>query len=56
MRIDTMAVEIEYLLVSEDPCKWINSTPLTDDLYQIGSKLDYMENQLGKNNRDALVS
>lgn len=54
MRIDTMAVEIEYLIVSEEPCKWINSTPLTDDLYQIGSKLDYMENQLGKSNRDVI--
>ena len=54
LKIDTMAIELQYLLVSEEPCKTFNSTPLTEELYEIGTKLDYMENRLGNDNPSVL--
>jgi hypothetical protein len=49
-----MAIEIQYLLVSEEPCLVFNSTPLTEELYEIGTRLDFMENKLGSNNPSVL--
>jgi len=54
MKVDTMAIELQYLLLAEDPCSYLNSTPLTEELYDIGNKLDYMENQLGNKNPTVL--
>jgi len=54
MKVDTMAIELQYLLIAEDPCSYINATPLTEELYGIGTKLDYMENQLGESNPSVL--
>ena len=54
LRIDTMAIELQYLLVAEEPCRTFNSTPLTEELYEIGTKLDYMENRLGNDNPSVL--
>ncbi len=50
MKIETMAIELQYELLSEDPCSSVNSTPLTDKLYDLSRKLDYMENVLGPEN------
>ncbi len=52
LRTDTMAVELQYLLLAEDPCSTVNSTTLTEELYEIGAKLDFMEERLGKKNQD----
>jgi len=49
LRIETMAMELQYLLLSEDPCKSLNSTILSKELYKLGSKLDYMEEERGIN-------
>lgn len=54
MKVDTMAIELQYLLIAEDPCSYLNATPLTEELYGIGTKLDYMENQLGETNPNVL--
>lgn len=51
---DIMAIEVQYLMLAEDPCMQVNSTPLTDELYKIGSRLDYMENSLGATNINVL--
>ncbi len=48
LRVDTLALEIEYLLVSENPCNAANTSSLTDELYNVGIKLDFMENSLGE--------
>lgn len=48
LRIDTMALEIEYLLVSENLCSAANTSTLTEELYNVGTKLDFMENSLGE--------
>lgn len=48
LKTDTMAMELQYQLIAEDPCAYINSTPLADELYEMASKLGYMENRLGE--------
>jgi hypothetical protein len=48
LKTDTMAMELQYELIAEDPCPYVNSTPLAEELYEMASKLDYMENRLGE--------
>lgn len=48
----TMDMELQFLLLSEDPCLIGDFTELSDELYQIGKKLSYMEQQLGAKNDD----
>lgn len=54
LTIDTMALEVQYLMLVENLCEQINSTPLTDELYKIGTRLGHMENTLGETNIDVL--
>lgn len=49
----TLGAELQTLLLTEFPCTSFNST-LTEELFDVGSKLDYMEGQLGKNNKEVL--
>lgn len=50
LKINAMDIELQYLLLAEDPCTAINSTFLTDELYQMGARLDFMERKLGADN------
>ena len=52
LKTNTAAIEIEYDILAEDPCKAVNTTALTQDLYTLAEKLDYMENTLGEDNQD----
>jgi hypothetical protein len=54
LKTDTMAIETEYLLLSQEPCQENKTILLTDELYQINSKIDYMEGRLGENNAEIL--
>ena len=54
LKTDTTAMEIQYELIAENPCEDLNATPLADQLYEMASKLDYMENRLGENDRDVI--
>lgn len=54
LKTDTVAMELQYDLIAEDPCAYVNSTPLADELYEMASKLDYMENRLGEDDRDVI--
>lgn len=47
LRSNTLALELQYEIVSENPCDAINSTILTEELYELGSKLEHMESALG---------
>ena len=49
----TIGAELQTLLLTQFPCTSFNST-LTEELFDVGTKLDYMENQLGKNNKEVL--
>ncbi len=54
LKTDTTAMELQYELIAENPCDDLNATPLADQLYEMASKLDYMENRLGEDDRDVL--
>lgn len=51
-KTDTLALEIQYDLIEENPCSSVNSTPLAEQLYDLATRLDYMENQLGESDPD----
>ncbi len=50
----TLGSELQFLIMSEHPCASLNSSLLSDELFVLGSKVDFMETQLGKNNHDVL--
>lgn len=54
VRLDTLGAELQYQLISENPCTSLNYAPFTEELYKIGQKLDFMEEQFGKNNQEVL--
>ncbi|MAE12945.1 hypothetical protein CMO92_00125 [Candidatus Woesearchaeota archaeon] len=54
IRTDTLDIEVQYRLFEEEPCRGINSTPLTDQLYELSLKLDFMENSLGEDDPNVL--
>ena len=47
LKMDTLGTEIQYILISESPCAYINSSELAVELSNLGSKLTFMESQLG---------
>ncbi len=50
----TISSELQYLLVAEHPCQSINSSQLTEELFDIATRLDFMESSLGKKNKDVI--
>lgn len=48
LQSDTLDLEILYSILEQDPCMYVNTTPLSDKLYDVAVKLDYMESLLGK--------
>jgi len=54
LRTDTTSLELQYLLLADNPCSAMNSTFLSDELYKLGSRLDYMERTKGVNDPDVL--
>lgn len=54
MQLNTMGTVLQYSLISEDPCKFRNSSELSDELYQIGARLDFMESEMGQDNQQVL--
>lgn len=54
LKTDTTSMELQYDLIAENPCDNLNATPLADELYEMASKLDYMENRLGEEDRNVI--
>lgn len=54
IQLNTLGAELQFLIASKEPCKSFNETILGEELYSIGSKLDFMENELGKKNKEVL--
>jgi len=54
LRIDTLNAELQYALLSENPCLALNFKPLNNELFELGNKLTYMEEQQGKKNQQVL--
>lgn len=51
---DTLDLETLYAVLESNPCEFVNTTSLSDQLYDVAKRLDFMESQLGKNNEDVL--
>ncbi|RME52401.1 hypothetical protein D6783_04735 [Candidatus Woesearchaeota archaeon] len=54
LRLDVLGIEIQYAIFAEDPCQAIETGELTDELYDVSQKLTFMENQLGKDNKEVV--
>jgi len=54
LRVDALSLDLQYSILAEDPCRAINASALSDELYEVGSKLGYMENSLGQKNQRVL--
>ena len=54
IRIDALNAEIQYAIISENPCLGLNFEPISNELSELGNKLTSMENQLGKKNKQVL--
>ena len=47
LQTQTLSTEIQFDILQENICSSESSLFLVDDLYNLGSRLDFMENQLG---------
>ncbi len=47
LRIDTLSMEVQYQLLSQNPCEVLDSATLSEELYSLGSKLSFMEERMG---------
>jgi len=54
LRTDIIALELQQDLIEADPCKSAGLAPLSEQLYTLGTRLDFMESRLGKNNEDVI--
>ncbi|MBU0461492.1 MAG: thioredoxin family protein [Nanoarchaeota archaeon] len=54
LQLNTMGTELQFLLISERPCDFLNSSEMTEELYQIGARLDFMESEMGQTNTQVL--
>ena len=54
IKMNTMGTEIQYLLMTDSPCNFVNSTEMAIELGNLGSKLTFMESQLGADDKRVL--
>lgn len=54
LKISTMSSEVEFAILSENPCSISDLSFLSDELYELSIKVDYMENQLGSQNQEVI--
>ena len=55
MQINLLSSDLETRLLEDTPCKFIiNDSGSSAELFTIGAKLDYMESELGADNKDVL--
>lgn len=48
IRLETLGAEVQYQILVGNPCQFVNSTPLSEDLYELSEKVDYLENIFGQ--------
>lgn len=46
-RTDTLAVDLAYEILSDNPCSSIDSSFLTEELHELSSKLEFLQNARG---------
>ncbi|MBI2147246.1 thioredoxin family protein [Candidatus Woesearchaeota archaeon] len=52
--VRTIGSEMQYLLLAEHPCQDIHSSELSQELFEIGSKLAHMEQTLGSQDENVI--
>jgi len=50
LKIETMGLEVQYDILKENICERDDVLYLTDDLFELSKRLNYIEETLGKNN------
>lgn len=54
IRIDALNAEVQYEIISENPCMALDFDPISNELFDLGGKLTEMETSLGKKNNQVL--
>ncbi len=54
IQLNTLGAELQFLIISKEPCRLLNESDLSKELNSIGSKLEFMENELGTDNKKVL--
>ena len=52
LRTQTATLETQYLLIAQNPCLLLDSDKLGEELYEMGEKLGYMEENYGEDSKD----
>lgn len=55
LSIDILSLETQFSILSQAPCKNLNESTLTKELFDISQKLESVGNTLGKDNPDFLM-
>ncbi len=55
LSIDILSLETQFSILNQAPCKNLNESTLTKELYDISQKLESVGNSLGKDNPDFLM-
>lgn len=55
VQLQTLGTELQFTLIEDNICDYLNTSKLADELYQIGSRLDFMENELGSTDPQVLI-
>ncbi len=54
LRVITMSSELEFAILTENPCEVTDLSFLTEELDELSKKVEFMENQLGRGNPEVL--
>ena len=54
LQLATLGSELQYELLAHEPCSAVNASSLIDELFRIGTRLDFMESELGVNDPQVL--
>lgn len=55
LSIDILSLETQFSVLTQAPCKNLNESTLTKELFEISQKLESVGNSLGENNPDFLM-
>ena len=54
LRTSTMSSEVEFAILTQNPCQVTDLGYLNDELQELSLKVEFLENQLGHDNKDVI--
>ncbi|MFT4261683.1 MAG: hypothetical protein ACMXX9_04600 [Candidatus Woesearchaeota archaeon] len=54
LRVSAMSSELEFAILTDNPCKVTEYGFLNEELDDLSGKVEFMENQLGRNNQEVI--